>query len=118
MNLSLKKPKARREDTGEDEGFNDRVESTQGYNPGDRAEFLAALRGAITETAGGEAAREEGWKSEAMDCVDSRTGALTSAFKEELRLIAEEQLSRLEVAARTTAAPDLFGLLRRRCEAC
>lgn len=114
----MKKPKAQYEDTGGDEGFNDRVDSTQGYNPGDRAEFLAALRGAITETAGGGAAREEDWKSQAMDCVDYKTGALTSAFREELRLISEEQLSRLEVAASRTAAPDLFGLLRRRCEAC
>jgi len=113
----LTQPKAGPEEIGGDE-FNDRVESTQGYNPGDRAEFLAALRGAITETAGGGATGEEAWQSQATDCVDRKTGALTSAFREELRLISEEQLGQLEVAASRTAAPDLFGLLRRRCDAC
>lgn len=53
----------------------------------------------------------------AQDCLDAR-GGFTQKFKSELQLIAGEQLSRLEAVTSRAAAHDLFGVLRRRCEAC
>ena len=75
----------------DDEGFNDRADATSGPTAAGRAEFLAALRGAISETAAGGGLRhDEEEKKADIDCIDPVTGALTSHFREQLQLISEQ----------------------------
>ena len=101
------------------EGFNDRADATSGATAAGRAEFVAALRGTISETAaGGGLMLDDGNKNADADCVDPITGALTSHFRQQLQLISEQQLTALDALATGAAAPDLFGIFRRRCEAC
>lgn len=69
---------------------------------------MAALRGAISETVvgpggQGQQAGDPYSHFTTKDCVDA-TGAFTQKFKEELQLIADEQLSRLEALGSRAAA--------------
>jgi hypothetical protein len=82
---------------------------------------MEALRGAISATAAEQTqglGPGKAWgQLDAQDCIDAR-GGFTQKFKSELQLIAGEQLSRLEALTSRAASQDLFGVLRRRCEAC
>jgi hypothetical protein len=104
----------------EDLDLNDRAGT---HTASQRQRFVAALRGAISETniaggGGGHPGGDLATRFTSTDCLDTRTGAFTQQFREELKLIADEQLTRLEAVGSRSAAHDLFGVLRRRCEAC
>lgn len=103
-----------------DDDLNELAGASVGPNETTREQFLEALRGAISTEAAAGARHQAGGQPDRggnNDCLD-RTGAFTEHFRDELRLIADEQLGRLEALESQAAAHDLFGVLRRRCEAC
>jgi len=106
-----------------DEELNDRQDTTDGGREAQRTRFMDALRGAISETAAGAGGRGGGpgdltGQFTSTDCLEAGTTAFTAQFRGELQLIAGQQLSRLDALSSRAATHDLFGLLRRRCEAC
>ena len=81
------------------------------------ATFLATLQGLHAKQAEGKATKEaEDWR--AKNCIDERTGAFTAEFQKELQHITVNQMKELDLASNQKPVPDMFGVLRKNCEAC